>query len=210
VSGNTTKNLDCKWVLLRTTQTSAVEPPNTHFLLYTGYHKLDEDLSTTIVRSNRTQKTFRNIKRNLHLNNSDHLDANEKLYKVRPYVEVLNKKFQQFGILHHHLSIDEQMIPYRGRHSCKMFIFGKPVKFGYKSWTITSSNGYVYGFEIYSGKGSAAADNNLGIGGYVVINLTIYQITQFTLTIYSHLFRCSFIYEKEEFCHWNYQGRPTQ
>jgi hypothetical protein len=125
------------------------------------YWSLDEDLSTTIVRSSMTQKTFRNIKRNLHLNNNNHLDANNKLYKVRPYVEVLNKKFQQFGILHHHLSIDEQMIPYRGRHSCKMFIFGKPVGYGY----------YLYEFEIYSGKGSAAADNNLEMGGNVVINL---------------------------------------
>jgi hypothetical protein len=41
-----------------------------------------------------------------------------------------------------------------------MFIFGKPVGYG-----------YVYEFEIYSGKGSAAADNNLGMGGIVVINL---------------------------------------
>jgi hypothetical protein len=116
-------------------------------------------------------------------------------------VEVLNKKFQQFGILHHHLSIDEQMIPYRGGHLCKMFIFGKPVKFGYKSWTIISSNGYVYGFEIYSGKGSAAADNNLGMGGNVVINLLriVDQITQFILITYSRLFRCSFINGKEAF-----------
>jgi hypothetical protein len=101
------------------------------FLLFTGYHKLPqeriywslyEDLSTTIVRLSMTQRTFRNIKRNLHLNNNDHLDANDKLYKVRPYVEVLNNKFQQFRILHHHLSIDEQMIPYRGTHAKCSFL----------------------------------------------------------------------------------------
>jgi hypothetical protein len=52
-----------------------------------------------------------------------------------------------------------------------MFIFGTPLKFGYKSWTITSSNGYVYGFENYSRKCSATADNNLGMGGNIVIIL---------------------------------------
>jgi Transposase IS4 len=150
------------------------------FLLFTGYHKLpqermywslDNDLTTPIVRSSLTQQTFRSIKRNLHLNNNDQLDTNDKLYKVKPYVDVLNKKFQQFGTVHHNISIDEQMIPYRGHHSCKMFIFGKPIKFGFKSWTLASSSGYVYGFEIYSGKGSNTAENNLGMGGNVVINL---------------------------------------
>jgi hypothetical protein len=38
-----------------------------------------------------------------------------------------------------HLSVDEQMIPHFGRHSCKMFILSKPIRFGFKQWMLCSS-----------------------------------------------------------------------
>ncbi|XP_065313258.1 piggyBac transposable element-derived protein 3-like [Gordionus sp. m RMFG-2023] len=75
----------------------------------------------------------------------------------------------QFGIFKHHLSIDEQMIPYRGRHSCKMFIKGKPIRFGYKSWILASSDGYVFSFDIYQGKSENKYE--YGLGGKVIIKL---------------------------------------
>nr|CAI5822387.1 unnamed protein product [Callosobruchus analis] len=49
------------------------------------------------------------------------------MYKIRPLMNKLNKKFQQFGIFHKDLSIDEAMIKYFGHHSSKQFIRGKPV-----------------------------------------------------------------------------------
>ena len=50
-----------------------------------------------------------------------------------------------------YLSIDEQMVPYFGRHSAKMFIRGKPIRFGYKNWILASSDGYSYKFGTYTG-----------------------------------------------------------
>ncbi|KRZ70587.1 PiggyBac transposable element-derived protein 3 [Trichinella papuae] len=41
------------------------------------------------------------------------------------------------------------MVPYYGHHSCKMFIRGKPIRFGYKIWTMASANGYPYALKIY-------------------------------------------------------------
>ena len=58
----------------------------------------------------------------------------------------------QFGVQHEHLSIDESMVPYFGRHSCKQFIRGKPIRFGYKLWCICSSSGMPYKVVIYEGK----------------------------------------------------------
>ena len=49
------------------------------------------------------------------------------------------------------LAIDEQMVPYFGRHSAKMFIRGKPIRFCYKNWVFASSDGYPYKFETYTG-----------------------------------------------------------
>ena len=51
--------------------------------------------------------------------------------------------WQQYGVLHEVLSIDESMMPYyRIGHSYKMFIKGKPIRFGYKLWCLCESEGY--------------------------------------------------------------------
>ncbi|KRY50244.1 PiggyBac transposable element-derived protein 3 [Trichinella britovi] len=59
-----------------------------------------------------------------------------------------NRHHRQFGIFHEHLSIDEGMLPYYGHHSCKMFIRGKPIRFGSKIWTMSSANDYPYALKI--------------------------------------------------------------
>ena len=43
------------------------------------------------------------------------------------------------------------MVPYFGTHSAEMFIRSKPIRFGYKNWVLTSSDGYSYKFETYTG-----------------------------------------------------------
>ena len=53
------------------------------------------------------------------------------------------------------------MVPYRGLHSAKQYIKGKPVKFGYKLWMLCSSDRYPYNFKIYCGKDESRA-NPLG------------------------------------------------
>ena len=50
--------------------------------------------------------------------------------------------FKQFGVFAKDLAIDEQMVPYFGRHSAKMFIGGKPIRFVFKNWVLASSDGY--------------------------------------------------------------------
>ncbi|KRY27820.1 PiggyBac transposable element-derived protein 3, partial [Trichinella spiralis] len=72
-------------------------------------------------------------------------------------------KHRQFGIFHEQLSIDEGMVPYYGHHSCQMFIRSKPVRFGYKIWTMSSANGYPYALKIYAGKDERKKSEPLGM-----------------------------------------------
>ncbi|KRY39084.1 PiggyBac transposable element-derived protein 3 [Trichinella spiralis] len=72
-------------------------------------------------------------------------------------------KHRQFGIFHEQLSIDEGMVPYYGHHSCKMFIRGKPIRFGYKIWTMSSANGYPYALKIYAGRDERKKSERLGM-----------------------------------------------
>lgn len=106
-----------------------------------------------------SRNRFTEIKKSIHLADNATLDKIDKMYKIRPLMNLLNNKFQQWGIFHERLSIDEAMVKYFGHHSAKQFIRGKPVRFGYKDWTICSSTGYCYCFDTYCGaKPSVAQD----------------------------------------------------
>ena len=89
-----------------------------------------------------SRQRFRDIKRYLHVCDNINLGT-EKMAKVIPIYDVLNRKLS-FGILHSQLSIDKLMVPYFGKHSCKQFIRGKPIQFGYKCWMLASATGMPY------------------------------------------------------------------
>ena len=74
----------------------------------------------------------------------------------------MNSKLVQFGIFSKELSIEEQMVPYYGRHSCKMFIRGKPIRFGFKNWIICSPEGYPFKVIPYQGKEAIKSGQPLG------------------------------------------------
>lgn len=149
------------------------------FLLFSGYHQLPrermywetcEDVSVPIVREALSKHQFSQIKRNLHLADNSEIDKEDKMFKIRQYYNLLNDRFLQFGVIETFLSIDEQMVPYFGRHGAKMFIRGKPVRFGYKLWCLCTSTGYILKVIPYSGK-SAFVDSSLGLGASVVKEL---------------------------------------
>ena len=67
--------------------------------------------------------------------------------KIRPIQNVVNASSQKFEIFAEDLSVDKQMVPYLERHLCKIFIRGKPIRFGCKNWVLASSCGYPFRFE---------------------------------------------------------------
>lgn len=148
-------------------------------LIFSGYHTLpatklywskDEDKGIALVRNSMSRNRFDSIKQNIHLSDNDQLDKNDRFSKLRPLFDLINEKNMQFGVFSHNLSIDEEMVPYFGRHSCKMYIKGKPIRFGFKLWCLCSSNGYLYQFIPYGGK-TSTYENELGLGANVVLNL---------------------------------------
>ncbi|CAH2096878.1 unnamed protein product [Euphydryas editha] len=117
------------------------------------YWSLDEDVGVDVVSKAMSRNRFREIKRNLHLvNNNDFSNTTDKMFKLRKLSDILMKKFNQWQVFHENLSIDESMVKYYGHHSAKLFIRGKPVRFGFKNWVVASSSGYCYCFDIYCGK----------------------------------------------------------
>ena len=125
------------------------------------YWSIDPDLRCDAFCTAISRNRFFEIKTVLHAANNQHL-SDCRMAKVKPLYDILNKKLRRFGVVHEDLSIDESMVPYYGRHSCKQFIRGKPIRFGYKLWVLASSTGLLYHFEIYEGKSPNAADIPLG------------------------------------------------
>ncbi|XP_047106612.1 piggyBac transposable element-derived protein 3-like [Schistocerca piceifrons] len=108
-------------------------------LLLSGYHKLPHenmyweqasDVGVPLVFKSMSRNRFQEIKRFIHLNDNSKLDRNDKMYKLRLYFEMLKKEFGKFGVFYSELSIEEIMVRYYGKHQAKMFLTGKPIKFG--------------------------------------------------------------------------------
>lgn len=130
-------------------------------LLLSGYHSLareklywsrDEDVGVPIVSDKMPRNRFQEIKRYIHLADNASLDKNDKLAKVRPYLDHCKELLSQFGVFAKNVSIDEEMVPYYGRSAIKQYIRGKPIKFGMKLWVLASSDGFPFSFDVYTGK----------------------------------------------------------
>ena len=81
---------------------------------------------------------------------------------------MLNNRFLENGFSTECFSVDEAIIPYYGRHSCKQFIKGKPLRFGYKMWVAACINGYVMNLQPYPGLAEKADEIDLGSSANVV------------------------------------------
>lgn len=81
--------------------------------------------------------------------------GHDALAKLRPFIEILNEKFKQTYTPERDLSLDEGLMPYKGRLRFKVYNPSKPHKFHVKLFQISeASSGYVVGFKIYTGQGS--------------------------------------------------------
>ena len=104
----------------------------------------------------------RNINRHIHFADNLYLEQGNKIAKVAPVYTSVNATLAKFGAFHEDLSIDESMVPYFGRHSAKMFIRGKPIRFGYKLWSLCGSDGYPSHLQVYKGKEATSSKEPLG------------------------------------------------
>lgn len=126
------------------------------------YWSKSPDLSCRAFAETMSRNRFQQIKHVLHAADNQSLGS-EKMAKINPLYEILNQSLLMFDVIHEHLNIDESMVPYFRRHSCKKFIRGKLIRFGFKCWVIASSSGMPYRVTIYEGKdGKYSKETPLG------------------------------------------------
>ncbi|XP_046993860.1 piggyBac transposable element-derived protein 3-like [Schistocerca americana] len=84
-----------------------------------------------------SRNRWEQLKLGLHFNDNETIDQADTLYKIRPFLEPLVENFRRIP-MSEKLSVDEQMIPFKGRHTFKNYVKNKPKKMELQ--------------EIYSGK----------------------------------------------------------
>lgn len=148
-------------------------------LLHSGYHavprrrmlwEMKEDCHNTLVANNITRSKVDHVLKCLHFRDNAHID-DDAYYKVRPIFDNLNRNNTMWFSDEEKFSVDEIMIPYFGRHSSKQYIHGKPIRYGFKVWSLCTSSGAGVWYEPNCGRDTKIEDKGLGQGPNVVLDL---------------------------------------
>ena len=122
-----------------------------------------------------SSRRFELLLKFLHLNNSDTQPLRgetgyDKLYKVRPFLDIVLENFKTNYQPYQQISVDESMISYKGRLSFVQYLPKKPHKWGLKAWVLAdSTNGYCWGWKLYTGKEGDRTEH--GLAHRVVMDL---------------------------------------
>lgn len=92
--------------------------------------------------------------------------------KVRNLPDILSRQFWSNYTPMEYITIDEAMIPFKGRLGFKQYMKDKPTKWGIKVFTLSdATNGYVYRLQVYTGKNLDSRSADIGLSSRVCIEL---------------------------------------
>ncbi|KAL4113154.1 hypothetical protein QTP88_016830 [Uroleucon formosanum] len=87
-----------------------------------------------------------------NINSRDERKKTVKLAAVREIIDLFEKKFELAYTPAEYTTIDEQLIPFRGRCPFRQYLPNKPKRYGIKVFTLVDSRTfYLLKFEIYAG-----------------------------------------------------------
>ncbi|KAL4132168.1 hypothetical protein QTP88_009375 [Uroleucon formosanum] len=130
-------------------------------LILSGYNQLpskrnyweqEQDVQNILVSNSMRGDKFFQIMKFIHCADNNEIKIDDKTWKLRNLMKKIQTRCIENFVPVQNINYDESMIKYFGRHSCKQFIQGKPIRFGYKMWCLNSSDGYLINFDIYQGK----------------------------------------------------------
>lgn len=79
--------------------------------------------------------------------------STDKLAPIRAIVDTFITNCTNSFNPSSHLTVDEQLVPFRGKCPFKVYMKSKPAKYGIKIWTLCDTEHvYVKNFQIYTGK----------------------------------------------------------
>ena len=94
------------------------------------------------IQNTMSRDRFELLLKFLHFSNNqeEHADQ-DSLFKRRPLLNLLKAKFKSVNVPGSVISIDETMIPWKGRFLFKQYIPGKVHKYAIKVYKLAATNG---------------------------------------------------------------------
>lgn len=150
-------------------------------LLYTALvklHRIYDYWSTEFkfanISDNVSRTRFLELRKYFHLADNTQMKPrnhpqHDKLFKVRPLLEYLQRTLKNIPPVEKY-SVDEQVIPFKGRSTLKMYLKNKPHKWGFKVFTRSTVTGIIVDFAVYEGQ-KTCPDYDLGASGNIVLYL---------------------------------------
>ena len=132
------------------------------------YWRTDDIFHYAPIASRISKNRFFDIQRYLHFTANSTLPPPsspqyDKLGKIKPIIKILCEQFSTTYHLHREVSVDEAMIPFKGRSTMKQYMPKKPVRRGLKVWTLADAhNGYVSTIDVYTGRKGDTTEHGLG------------------------------------------------
>ena len=109
---------------------------------------------STPVKEVMSLNRFRALRRYLHCEDNQSItNLNDLTCKIRTVVSTLSYNFLASYNPSQQLAVDEMMVKYKGRKGGKVYMPKKPIRVGFKVWSLSCSCcGYLCSFQVYSGK----------------------------------------------------------
>jgi len=102
-----------------------------------------------VASSVMTQNRFQLLLRMWHFGNNSDAPAEDRLFKIRAFLQLVLSKFAAAKQPGQDIAIDETMVPFRGRLKFRQYIPGKAHKYGIKLFKLCDRQGYTYNIDIY-------------------------------------------------------------
>ncbi|KAK2717523.1 hypothetical protein QYM36_006342 [Artemia franciscana] len=138
------------------------------------YEMQKEGVQLKVTNKEMGQDRLKTLRRFFHANDNHPAvpkgqDSYDSLFKLRPVIDGLQANLTKIPA-EERQSIDEQMVPFKGKLRFKQYLKDKPHSWGIKIFSRAGASGIIYDFEVYTGKASVPV-TELGQGAEVVLRL---------------------------------------
>lgn len=116
------------------------------------YWSKDKILGQTFPSTIMSRNRFEIILQYLHFSNNETANKSDRIFKIRPIIDMVNITFQKYYSPKEDICVDESQVPFRRRIVFRQYNKSKRHKYGLKLFKLCTIPGYTCKFSLYSGK----------------------------------------------------------
>lgn len=116
------------------------------------YWSKDKILGQTFPSTIMSRNRFEIILQYLHFSNNETANKSDRIFKIRPIIDMVKITFQKYYSPKEDICVDESQVPFRRRIVFRQYNKSKRHKYGLKLFKLCTIPGYTCKFSLYSGK----------------------------------------------------------